>query len=304
MKEYHRISFRFLLAAGLLASLHSLSMNGTPPDPNSTGSGTGNTIQTASGPGATLRIAMAQILCIDGDRSGNWVRIENAVKEAVKANAEIVCFPECCLLGWTNVDAHRRAHPIPGDDTDRLSALARRYQVALCVGLAEKTDDGLYDSVVYIDSAGTIILKHRKINVLAELMDPPYTRGGAVATVETEFGRLGLLVCADTFDESTLVQMENAQPDLVLVPYGWANREDAWPEHGNALHRTVARAAIRFGCPVVGTDAVGQISKGPWAGMVYGGQSITVDAAGKAIATGADRDRDVVVVDIEIARAR
>lgn len=75
---------------------------------------------------------MAQILCIDGDRAGNFVRIENALIEAKKQNIEIIVFPESSILGWQNPDAHKRADPIPGDDSNRLCELAEKYGIFIC----------------------------------------------------------------------------------------------------------------------------------------------------------------------------
>ncbi len=37
-----------------------------------------------------VKIAIVQIFCLDGDRSGNFVRIENAIDEASKKGADIV----------------------------------------------------------------------------------------------------------------------------------------------------------------------------------------------------------------------
>ena len=45
----------------------------------------------------TVRVALCQIFCLDGDRSGNLVRIENALQEAKKADTDIACFPETAL---------------------------------------------------------------------------------------------------------------------------------------------------------------------------------------------------------------
>ena len=92
----------------------------------------------------------------------------------------------------------------------------------LCIGLAEKDGKRLYDSVLLIDDTGQILLKHRKINLLSELMTPPYTAGDDVHVVETKFGKIGLLICADTHDHGILKRMAAAQPDLLLVPYGYA----------------------------------------------------------------------------------
>ncbi len=244
----------------------------------------------------TIRIAMCQIVCLDGDRAGNFVRIENALAEAKRAQADMACFPETALLGWVNPEAHERAFPIPGEDTERLGELIRKYQLSICIGLAEKIKDDLYDSVVLIDDSGCILLTHRKINLLRELMTPPYTPGTDIKTVDTPWGRIGLLICADTFKEEILSRMVEQKPDLLLVPYGWAAPENQWPEHGKAMEKVVINAARKTGAPVVGVNLVGMISHGPWKGRIYGGQSVTVDQEGNVLAHGKDRERDIIVI--------
>ena len=254
----------------------------------------------APGKGDVVRIAICQIFSLDGDRSGNFVRIENAVAQAKSKGADIACFPETSLFGWVNPVAHERALPIPGEDTDRLCRLANKHRIFLFVGLAEKDEDRLYDSVVLIDDTGKILLKHRKINILTKLMTPPYTPGSDIRVAETKFGRIGLLICADTFRDELLRRMAELEPDLLLVPYGWAAEEDRWPGHGEELKETVVEAARTIGAPVIGTDLVGEITHGPWTGLVYGGQSVAVDSEGRILAVAADRDRDVKVVRIPL----
>ena len=237
----------------------------------------------------TLKIAICQILALDGDRAGNFVRIENALRQAARADAEIACFPETALLGWVNSDAHDRACPIPGADTDRLAALARTYDTYICIGLAEKDAHKLYDSAVLIDNHGEILLKHRKINLLAELMTPPYTPGADVAVAHTPLGRIGLLICADTFQEDLLAKMAALKPDILLVPYGWAAPEQKWPDHGKEMAKVVTNAALKLNTPVIGTNLIGKITHGPWTGQIYGGQSLASDKKAKIITTLKDR---------------
>jgi len=250
-----------------------------------------------------LRVGVAQILALDGDRSGNFVRIENAVAEARAMGAQIVTLPESCILGWENPAAHERAHAIPGADSDRLCALARRHGVYLCAGLDEKDGDRLFGSCVLVDDRGELLLKHRKVNVLPELMTPPYSVGRGASVVETPLGRIGILICADSFVEDLLRETHAASPDIVLIPYGWAAPEEEWPAHGKKLRDTVIAVASRVGCPVVGTDLVGAITNGPWSGQVYGGQSIVAEASGRVVHVCRDRDRDVVVVAVKAGRA-
>ncbi len=191
----------------------------------------------------TTKAAICQIFCLDGDRRGNFIRIENAIREAKAAGADIACLPETAILGWVNPDAHKRAFPIPGEDSDRLCKLAGDYDLHLSIGLAENEGRRLYDSAVMIDNKGNILLKHRKMNLLTELMSPPYTPGESIDAIETEFGKVGLLICADTHDSKILKHMAALKPDLLLVPYGYAAAEDEWPGHGKELEKVVVNTA-------------------------------------------------------------
>lgn len=248
----------------------------------------------------TVRIALAQILCIDGDRSGNFQRIEAALIEAKGQKADIVLFPESSILGWINPEAHTRATPIPGADADSLCLLAKKYHVYICIGLDEKDGSQLFDSAILIDNEGKILLKHRKINVLPDLMSPSYAIGKGVQTVETPFGKIGVLICADSFQDDLLERMAIQKPDLMLIPYGWAAPENKWPEHGKALEKVVQNAAKKLNCPVIGTDLIGQVGHGPWKGQIYGGQSVACAKNGQVLAIGKDRERDIMVIELTL----
>jgi len=247
-----------------------------------------------------IKVAMCQIFVLDGDRQGNFIRIENAIAEAKSKGADLICFPEATMLGWLNSDAHIRACTIPGPDCDQLCGLAKKYKIHLCIGLEEKDGGRLYNSALLIDDQGWILLKYRQINVPQKLISPPYTAGcdSDIGTANTKFGKIGLLVCADTHSESILDRMAALKPDLILVPYGYAEQEQNWPAHSDEFRKVVTGAAKRTGAMVVGTNLVGRISKGPWAGRIYGGQSVTADKKGDILAVAADRDRDIRIVSI------
>jgi predicted amidohydrolase len=254
----------------------------------------------------TIRVAVCQTFCIDGDAEGNLRRVEYALEDAARQKAVLACFPESSLLGWINPDAHKLAEPIPGPITERLAALARKHKLFICIGMDEKDGDKLYDSAILLDPQGKLLLKHRKINNLSDikLMDPPYTDGkpADIRAIDTPLGRVGLLICADTFVEQFVKAAGEQKPDLLLVPYGWAADIKVWPCHAKELEKTVSRAAKWAGCPVVGTDCVGMISHGPWMGKTYGGQSVVVDRQGKTLGILRDRDAEVRVFEITPGR--
>jgi len=158
--------------------------------------------------------------------------------------------------------------------------------------------------VVLIDNSGNILLKHRKIILLAELMRPPYTPGESINAVETKFGQIGLLICADTHDGKILKRMAALKPDLLLVPYGYAAAEDEWPGHGKKLEKIVTNTARKTKAFVIGTNLVGEITHGPWKGRTYGGQSVAADKMGGVIVVAKDRDRDINIIDIGLTHKK
>jgi predicted amidohydrolase len=249
-----------------------------------------------------VRLAICQILVIDSDREGNFRRIEYALEQASAQHAQIAVFPESSILGWENPDAHKMATPIPGADSDRIASLARKYSLMIAIGLDEKDGDHLYDSAILVDKSGKILWKHRKINVLPELMTPPYSQGRpeAIGIVETEYGRIAVLICADTFSDAFVERMKTLKPDLMLVPYGWAAPNDQWPDHSKQLEDLVSRRAAQVHCPMAGVDLVGEMTHGPWTGWTYGGSSFVADGNGKILLTARDRDTDLRVIDLPI----
>jgi len=137
-------------------------------------------------------------------------------------------------------------------------------------------------------------------------MDPPYSAGQPedAGVVETRLGRIGLVICADTFEDRIAKRIEELAPDLMLVPYGWAAPMDQWPGHAKQLEKLVVRRAAQWKCPVVGTDLVGQMTHGPWKGQTYGGASVVVDASGKVLDILRDRDVEVRTVSLQLPPAR
>ena len=250
------------------------------------------------------RVAVCQTLCIDSDVEGNLRRVEYAVEAAARQGARLACFPETAVLGWINAKAHELAEPIPGRLSDRIAALAREHHLMIAIGLSEKVGDRLYDAAILVGADGRILHKHRKINTLRELLDPPYTRGTPenVTVVDTPLGRIGMLVCADTFKDDLVQRLAAQSPDLVIVPYGWAADVSEWPQHGERLAAWVSSVARRTQCPVVGVDLVGVISAGPWQGKTYGGQSVVAGGKGELLGVLKDRDPDVRVFDLTLRR--
>lgn len=254
----------------------------------------------------SVTVAVCQIRCVDSDVEGNIRRITRAVEKAVEKGAQIAAFPETVFIGWVNSAAHRLAEPIPGRFSDIVCKLAKKHSIMISIGLTEKADGGIYDSMIVVGADGRILLKHRKINIMPELMTPPYLQGKkeGLSAVDTPLGRIGAMICADSFIDEHHEIMKSLSPDLLLIPYGWAADKSEWPAHGKKLEETVSRMAKNVGAVTVGPNLLGEITCGPWKGRTYEGHSVVADSSGSILALGKDNEEEILLVEIPLPRGR
>jgi N-carbamoylputrescine amidase len=251
-----------------------------------------------------VTVGLCQVRCRDGAVEENLQTVEAAAREAARRGAKVICLPESMDVGWVSPDSHRLAEPIPGPRSERIALLARELGAWICVGLTEKAEGRTYDSAILAGPEGTILLKHRKIDNLPELalLDPPYADGSKedIRAVDTPIGRIGVLVCADTFARDHLARMRAQRPDILLVPYGWAAPPADWPGHGEELKRTVANAARETGAALIGPTCLGEIAGGPWKGRTYEGESAAADAAGNILFFGVTGREQIAVFPVAL----
>ena len=183
-------------------------------------------VQALRQPHAGLRVALAQIPIEDGNLEHNMRLAEEAAREAARQKADFLNLPEAADWGWLYQQARRDALPIPGKYTDFLAALARRHRMWVSAGCLEKDRDKVYNSAVIIDRAGRIVLKHRKIDTLPWLTKDLYDRGNTedIRTVDTEFGRLALTICADNFNLKNPQRAADQGAWLLIAPHGFADQ--------------------------------------------------------------------------------
>ncbi len=253
----------------------------------------------ASHPG--LRVAMAQMDIIDGNLKMNMWRAEKIIRKAADYCVDMVCLPEAADFGWLYQQARTNASPIPGKYTDFLSALAKELNIWISAGCLEKDGDRTYNSAVIIDRKGKIVLKHRKIKTLSSLTSHLYDRGKSddVKVVDTEFGRIGLTICADNFDSENTEKIVNLGAWLLITPHGFAAKENDLDNNAVEYMNHIKSLAARTKLWVVGTNSCfSLVSGGEWEGYLHSGCSTIADPDGKVVAIGKLKEPDLIIYDI------
>lgn len=248
-----------------------------------------------------FRAALCQIRVEDGDITGNMLRAEQSVREAAKQGAVFINIPEAADFGWLYENARRDAYTIPGKYTDFLGKLAKELNVWITAGCLERADDKTYNSAVIINRQGKIVLKHRKMATLPFLTKNLYDPGkaGDVKTVDTEFGRIGLTICADNFkiDNPKMVAAQGGW--LLVAPHGFAAKLGDLEGNSNSFRQHICGTAKGTGLWVMGADTVmGRVMSGPWKGWLHTGKSTIANPKGEAVAVAKFLYPDMVVYDI------
>lgn len=227
---------------------------------------------------------MGQMLVEGGAPEANLERACRMIAAAGKIRLDAVVLPECLDLGWTHPSARELAEPIPGPRSARLAQAAREAGIYVAAGLVESARGLIYNSAVLIAPDGRTILKHRKINEL-DIARDLYDIGDRLGVVDTPFGRIGLLICADNFPDSLHLARSLAHMgcELLLSPCAWAvdaDHDNASEPYGSLWLGSYGEIARFSGMTVVGVSNVGWLTAGPWAGRKCIGCSLAVGPAG------------------------
>jgi predicted amidohydrolase len=233
-------------------------------------------------------LALCQMSVVPGDPHRNRKRASEMIDEAARMRAQIALLPECCDLGWTDPSSHTLAEPVPDGATFRVLAdAARRSAIYVCSGLVERSDTCVYNSAVLIGPDGNMLLHHRKINEL-DIGHEYYAQGDRLGVIQTKFGCIGLMICADAFarGETITRALGYLGADVILSPCAWAMEADHDHEtdpYGTLWKDCYGKAARDFRMWIAGASNVGRIRSGPWAGRNCIGCSLVVNDHGEPV---------------------
>jgi len=195
-----------------------------------------------------VRVAAVQMTSRFADPAVNRDKMEKLAREAAKGGAKIVVFPEAAVQGYVSsqfdiwTDPKRRpgegkslegfAEPADGESARRFGKLAGELKVHLLVPFIEREEKSgavkYFNSLLLFGPDGGRLAHYRKIN--------PWPRAEAtwaadgdkgLAFVDTEYGRLGLLVCYDIHSVAQRLAAEKV--DTLLYSIAWVDfKPERW----------------------------------------------------------------------------
>lgn len=214
----------------------------------------------------TVKVAAVQAASVFLDREGSTAKACRLIREAGKAGARVIGFPEGFIPAhpvWYHhhaasgaianklaVELFKNSVEVPGPETAALCEAARDANAYVVIGVCEKipnTIGTMYNSQLYIGPDGRLIRKHQKIMpTVGERLVHAGGYGDTFGAFDSEFGPMSGLICG-----------ENSNPLAVfaLIAEGTRIHVMSWPNHfptsGDPLRNRVA----------IDTQAFAQMSK-------------------------------------------
>ena len=179
-------------------------------------------------PAATVRVAGIVLKWLRADKEANYRRAERWIRQAAAGGARIVCTTECFLDGYAIKDKsipledyRALGEPIRGGRYFRLLAvLADELDIYLYLvaGMLEADGPLRHNTAVILDPRGRLVGKYRKRKLQHELAHN--TAGTEPGVFATEFGKVGLIICADRTEPRFVEETRRAGSAFILCPSG------------------------------------------------------------------------------------
>lgn len=210
----------------------------------------------------SVTISLAQMDCLVGEPSVNFVRAESFVAEAARRGSDLVLLPELWSTAYDLARAPHLASPLADayDAADpatnwfaRAAALAHDYRIWVAGSMLEAHEGRYFNTLAVYAPEGSLAAVYRKTHLFRLMQEEQYLAPGpAAVTAELPWGRTGLAICYDLRFPELFRGYALAGARLMVIPAEWPHpRRSHW--------RTLLRArAIENQCFVAACNRVGE----------------------------------------------
>jgi predicted amidohydrolase len=145
-------------------------------------------------------------------------RFVRLVEEAAAKGADIVCLPEGITTAGNGLAYAQAAETVPGASTAFLGDLAKRLKVWIVAGIYERDGARIYNTAVLIARDGSLAGRYRKMSLPDEEIDGGITPGSETPVFDTDFGRVGLMICWDSSYPEVAHALAERGAEVILMP--------------------------------------------------------------------------------------
>ncbi len=240
-----------------------------------------------------LRIAVVVCNARVGETQQNLDNVIAFVEKAHNAAADIICFPELNISGYSShVDILNVAEPIPGPVSKALSKLAVSSGILILAGMAEKAHDSRIYATHMIAMPDGELETYRKTHIA-----PPekeiYNPGNTVPIFTFKESTFGVQLCYDSHFPELSTKMAVKGAEILFLPHA-SPRGLAIDKHRSWMRHLTARA-FDNSVFVVACNQTGYNGKG----LTFPGNAVVLDPAGNIIGQSLSSRETMMIVDLK-----
>jgi predicted amidohydrolase len=257
---------------------------------------------------ALVRVAACQLAIQIAEPDANRAAAAAAIGEAVSHGAQIVVLPELTPSGYVFTgaqEARSLSEPADGPTARQWAELAAAHDIVVIGGFAELGDDDqVYNSSLLADRSGVRAV-YRKAHLWDAEADSFIPGDQPPPVVDTDFGRISMMICYDVEFPEWVRRPALAGADLLAVPTNWPS--DPFPSgERNILTVNVQAAAFANRMFIAAACRCGTERGVNWVGgsIIAGvdgyplaGPASTTSEAGQAVS-------EILFADCDLAQAR
>jgi predicted amidohydrolase len=154
----------------------------------------------------------------------NLEQFARFIDEAGAQQADVVCLPEGVTVCGTKLTYAQAAEPVPGPSTQFLGECAARNKAYVVAGVYERDGRGVFNTSVLIGRDGKLIGKYRKVCLPREEIDGGITPGTEYPVFDTDFGRVGMMICWDVHFPEVAREISARGAEMIFMPI-WGGNE-------------------------------------------------------------------------------
>jgi len=191
-------------------------------------------------------IALAQIKYNHTGRH-NVDRIKKYIVLAAKKKADIVCFPETCI---------NKAEQLPLNHKliKEIQETCKENSIWTIITDNFIANGAHYKMAILVDREGKIRGKYKKIHLYG---DETKENGKRIFVKDTDFGKIGIVICWDLAFPKLFRKMKNAGAEMVFCPAYWGYESKAHKENPKENEKNIiksmmlSRISILLGCAIL-----------------------------------------------------
>ena len=154
----------------------------------------------------------------------NLEQFSKLIDEAGSQKSDIICLPEGITVCGTPLKYADVAETIPGPSTEFLGQCAARNKAWIVAGLYERDGKSIYNTAVLLSRDGKLAGKYRKVCLPREEIDGGITPGHEYPVFDTDFGRIGMMICWDISYPEVARELSASGAEVIFMPI-WGGNE-------------------------------------------------------------------------------